>query len=140
MDEASSFAFGGTRNAMVMKWPDRITEVNSLRNQFHHVIDIAPTILAAAGLNRPETVNGIKQMPVDGVSMEYSFNDADALSARKTQYFEIFGNRAIFHEGWIASCFHGRVPGSGLRAMSLAEIKRSGSFTTLTRTFRKVRI
>ncbi|GIR36245.1 MAG: hypothetical protein CM15mP49_16300 [Actinomycetota bacterium] len=110
MDEASSFAFGGTRNAMVMKWPDRITEVNSLRNQFHHVIDIAPTILAAAGLKWPETVNGIEQMPVDGVSMEYSFNDADALSARKTQYFEIFGNRAIFHEGWIASCFHGRVP------------------------------
>ena len=102
--------FGGTRNAMVMKWPDRITEVNSLRNQFHHVIDIAPTILAAAGLKWPETVNGIEQMPVDGVSMEYSFNDADALSARKTQYFEIFGNRAIFHEGWIASCFHGRVP------------------------------
>lgn len=95
---------------MVMKWPDKITEVNTLRDQFHHVIDIAPTILRAAGLDWPQTVNGVEQMPVDGVSMEYSFNDSQAPSERITQYFEIFGNRAIYHKGWIASCFHGRVP------------------------------
>ena len=102
--------FGGTRNAMVMKWPDKITDVNTLRDQFHHVIDIAPTILEAAGVEWPETVNGIKQMPVDGISMKYSFNNSQAHTKRETQYFEIFGNRALYHKGWIASCFHGRVP------------------------------
>ncbi len=102
--------FGGTRNAMVMSWPRGIQGGNSLRSQFHHVIDIAPTILEAAGINWPKKVNGIKQTPTHGVSMQYVFDDADIPSKRKTQYFEILGNRAIYHDGWIASCFHGRVP------------------------------
>ena len=102
--------FGGTRNAMVMSWPRTITGGSELRSQFHHVIDIAPTILEATGIKWPKKVNGIRQMPVDGVPMQYTFNDGGVPSRRSTQYFEILGNRAIYHKGWIASCFHGRVP------------------------------
>ena len=102
--------FGGTRNAMVMSWPSAIDQAGELRNQFHHVIDIGPTILEAAGIEWPENVNGIKQDPVDGVSMQYLFDNPLEKSRRQTQYFEILGNRAIYHEGWIASCFHGRLP------------------------------
>jgi arylsulfatase len=102
--------FGGTRNAMALQWPAAIAEPGGLRTQFHHVIDIAPTILAAAGITPPTSVNGVEQLPVDGVAMQYCFNDAEAPSQRVTQYFEMFGNRALYHDGWIASCFHGRVP------------------------------
>ena len=101
--------FGGTRNGMALSWPRRIGDAGALRTQFHHVIDIAPTIYAAAGVTPPARVNGITQMPLDGVSMEYTFA-VDGPSARTTQYFEILGNRAIYHDGWIASCFHGRLP------------------------------
>ncbi len=80
------------------------------RSQFHHVIDIVPTILEAAGIEPPARVNGVAQKPIEGVSMRYSFDDAAAESRRTTQYFEIFGNRAVYHQGWIASCFHGRLP------------------------------
>ncbi len=102
--------FGGTRNAMVMSWPAGIHQTGELRNQFHHVIDIGPTILEAAGIKWPDHVNGIKQAPIDGVSMQYLFENPSEESRRHTQYFEILGNRAIYHEGWIASCFHGRLP------------------------------
>tara|TARA_Y100000590_G_scaffold175361_1_gene200409 strand:+ start:1464 stop:3794 length:2331 start_codon:yes stop_codon:yes gene_type:complete len=102
--------FGGTRNAMVMSWPSVIHQTGELRNQFHHVIDIGPTILEAAGIEWPDSVNGIKQNPIDGVSMQYLFDNPSEKSHRQTQYFEILGNRAIYHEGWIASCFHGRLP------------------------------
>ncbi len=102
--------FGGTRNAMVMSWPSEIHQTGELRNQFHHVIDIGPTILEAAGIEWPDSVNGIKQYPIDGVSMQYLFDNPSEKSHRQTQYFEILGNRAIYHEGWIASCFHGRLP------------------------------
>lgn len=102
--------FGGTRNGLVMRWPASITAKGELRTQFHHVIDIAPTILAAAGLEAPTSVNGTDQTRMDGVSMAYSYETAEAPSRRTTQYFEILGNRAIYHEGWMASCFHGRVP------------------------------
>ena len=102
--------FGGTRNAMVMSWPSGIHQTGELRNQFHHVIDIGPTILEAAGIEWPDSVNGIKQNPIDGVSMQYLFDNPSEKSHRQTQYFEILGNRAIYHEGWIASCFHGRLP------------------------------
>ena len=102
--------FGGTRNAMALQWPAAINEPGGLRPQFHHVVDIAPTLLAAAGVAAPTHVNGVEQLPVDGVAMQYCFNDADAPSQRVTQYFEMFGNRALYHDGWIASCFHGRVP------------------------------
>jgi hypothetical protein len=102
---------GGTRNPMVVSWPAKIKDKGGLRSQFHHVNDIAPTLLEAAGLTQPEEVNGIKQKPMEGVSFAYTFADgAEKAADRKTtQYFELFGNRAIYHEGWMASVFH-KVP------------------------------
>ena len=103
--------FGGTRNALAVSWPKTIGDAaGGLRSQFHHVIDILPTVLEAAGIEAPEEVNGIPQMPIHGTSMGYCFEKEDAPSRRSTQYFEILGNRAIYHEGWMASCFHGRLP------------------------------
>ena len=102
--------FGGTRNATVVAWPKEIKDAGGLRSQFHHVIDIMPTILEAAGIAAPDAVNGVPQQPLEGVSMAYTFADKDVASRHTTQYFEILGNRAIYHDGWIASCFHGRVP------------------------------
>jgi arylsulfatase A-like enzyme len=97
--------FGGTRNGMVMSWPARINDAGGIRNQFHHVIDIVPTILEAAGLPEPEVVNGITQKPIEGVSMVYTWDkaNANAPGRRTTQYFEMFGSRAIYDNGWIAS-------------------------------------
>lgn len=96
--------FGGTKQGMAMSWPGHITDVGGIRTQFHHVIDIAPTILEAAGLPQPETINGVKQRPMDGVSMAYTWDKPGAAkpSERQTQYFETLGNRAIYHEGWVA--------------------------------------
>ncbi len=102
--------FGGTRNPMVISWPKRIKDAGGLRSQFHHCIDIVPTILEAVGISEPSIVNGAPQKPIEGVSMLYSFDDAKAPSPRRTQYFEMMGNRALYDNGWIASCFHGRVP------------------------------
>lgn len=102
--------FGGTRNAMAVSWPAQITDAGGLRTQFHHVVDVMPTLLAAAGIQIPTVVNGLQQLPVDGVSMLYAMQGTNGPSTRTTQYFEMFGNRAIYHDGWIASCFHGRVP------------------------------
>ena len=102
--------FGGTRNGLAVRWPRRITDRGGLRTQFHHIIDITPTLYEAAGIEAPATVDGIEQMEMHGVPMGYTFDDADAPSTRRTQYFEILGNRAIYHDGWIASCFHGRLP------------------------------
>ncbi|MDG1205403.1 MAG: arylsulfatase [Pseudomonadales bacterium] len=102
--------FGGTRNAMVLSLPDRIKEQGGLRSQFHHVIDVVPTILELVGIDAPEKVNGITQSDIQGDSMVYSFADEALKSTHETQYFEILGNRGIYHDGWIASCFHGRLP------------------------------
>lgn len=102
--------FGGTRNALAVSWPKGITARQELRTQFHHVIDIFPTILEVTGIDMPTKVNGVEQDPVHGHSMTYSFTDGDAPSNHPTQYFEILGNRAIYHDGWMASCFHGRLP------------------------------
>ncbi len=102
--------FGGTRNGMVLSWPARIKDAGGRRSQFHHVIDLSPTILEAATIDPPVEVKGIKQAPIEGVSMLYSFDTAEASSKRTTQYFEILANRAIYHEGWVACCFHGRTP------------------------------
>jgi arylsulfatase A-like enzyme len=97
--------FGGTRQGMAISWPGHIKDVGGIRTQFHHMIDIAPTILEAAGIQAPDTVNGIKQKPIEGVSMAYTFDQANsnAPSKRDTQYFEMVGNRAIYHDGWIAA-------------------------------------
>jgi len=98
--------FGGTRNGMVLHWPKGIKAKGEVRSQFHHVVDVAPTVLEAAKLPQPKVVNGIKQRPMDGVSMLYSADNAKAADRRKTQYFEMFGNRGIYHEGWTASTRH----------------------------------
>ncbi len=102
--------FGGTRNALGIRWPAGIAKGGELRSQFHHVVDLAATIYDVANITAPTWVNGIQQMPIEGTSMRYSFNDDVALSTRRTQYFEILGNRAIYHDGWVAACFHGRPP------------------------------
>jgi arylsulfatase len=104
--------FGATRNGMIISWPAWIADVGSTRFQFHHVIDVMPTILDVIGLAEPEMVNGAAQKPIEGVSMAYTFDRANAnvKSERSTQYFEMLGNRALYHEGWIASCRHGRLP------------------------------
>ncbi len=95
--------FGGTRNGMAMSWPARIKDKGGIRHQFHHVIDVVPTLLEAAGLPEPVMVNGIAQRPIEGVSMAYTWDDAAAPGQRTTQYFEMFGSRAIYHDDWIAS-------------------------------------
>ena len=98
--------FGGTRNGMVIHWPKGIKENGGLRSQFSHVIDIAPTVLEAAGLPAPKSVNGVVQTPIEGTSLIYAFNDANAPERHQTQYFEMFGNRAIYNDGWLARTIH----------------------------------
>jgi arylsulfatase A-like enzyme len=101
--------FGGTRNPMVVHWPKGIKAKGEQRTQFHHVIDVVPTILEACKIPEPKIVNGIPQKPIEGVSMLYSFDDAKAKDRRTTQYFEMFCNRAIYHDGWVA-CSHFGTP------------------------------
>jgi len=98
--------FGGTRNGMIIHYPDGIKEKNGLRTQFSHAIDIAPTILETADLPEPKVVNGVPQTPIEGTSLAYSFNDAEAAERHTIQYFEMFGNRAIYHNGWFARTIH----------------------------------
>ena len=95
--------FGGTRNGLVISWPARIKDKGGIRTQFHHVIDIAPTILEAVGVQSPAMLNGVPQKPIEGVSMVYSFDDANAPSTHRTQYFEMLANRAIYNDGWVAA-------------------------------------
>ena len=98
--------FGGTRNGMVFHWPKGVKARGEVRSQFHHVIDVAPTALEAAKIPQPKTVNGVAQRPMDGVSMLYTTDNAKAAERRKTQYFEMFGNRGIYHDGWVACTRH----------------------------------
>jgi len=98
--------FGGTRNGVVVHWPSGIKAKNEIRSQFCHAIDIAPTIFEACKIPAPTMVNGIKQRPIEGTSMLYSFDDANAPTRHTTQYFEMVGNRAIYHEGWVARTIH----------------------------------
>jgi arylsulfatase len=98
--------YGGTRNGLVVYWPKQIKAPGEVRSQWHHVIDVAPTILEAAGLPEPKVVDGVEQTPIEGVSMLYSFNDAKAKDRHLTQYFEMFGNRAIYSDGWYAGTIH----------------------------------
>ncbi|MFV0476919.1 MAG: arylsulfatase [Parahaliea sp.] len=99
--------FGGTRNGMVISWPKTITDMGGLRSQFSHVIDIAPTILAAANIEQPRTVDGVEQVAMAGVDIGSTFDSAKAPAVRDTQYFEVGGHRAIYHDGWVAATFHG---------------------------------
>jgi len=98
--------WGGTRNGTIVHWPAGIESAGEVRQQFHHVIDIATTVLDVAGLPEPHEVNGFAQMPLHGTSMRYSFDAADAPDRRRTQYFEMFVNRGIYHEGWTAVTRH----------------------------------
>ena len=104
--------YGGTAQGVAMSWPGHITDAGGIRRQFHHVIDIAPTILEAAGIPLPDTINGIQQRPMDGVSMAYTWDKAGANTAsrRTTQYFEMLGNRAIYHDGWLAATTPATLP------------------------------
>lgn len=112
--------FGGTRNGMVLHWPAGIKSKGEVRSQFHHVIDVAPTIYEAVGVPSPKIVNGIAQRPIEGVSMNYSFDNGAAADTRKTQYFEMIGNRAIYHEGWFAGTIH-KAPWEGQPRRPLQE-------------------
>ena len=98
--------WGGTRNGAIVHWPKGIEARGEVRHQFHHVIDVAPTVLDAAGLPEPKQVHGVAQHPMEGVSMRYAFDDADAADRRETQYFEMFCNRGIYHRGWTAVTRH----------------------------------
>jgi arylsulfatase A-like enzyme len=98
--------WGGTRNGTIVHWPKGVKGKGEVRSQFHHVIDVAPTILELAGIPQPTFVNGVQQHPIEGVSMAYAFNDAKAAEQHETQYFEMFGNRGIYHKGWTAVTRH----------------------------------
>jgi arylsulfatase A-like enzyme len=98
--------WGGTRNGTIVHWPKGVKGKGEIRSQFHHVIDIAPTVLELAGLPQPVFVEGVQQRPIEGVSMAYSLNDAKAAEQHETQYFEMFGNRGIYHKGWTAVTRH----------------------------------
>jgi arylsulfatase A-like enzyme len=98
--------WGGTRNGTIVHWPRGFKARGEVRNQFHHVIDVAPTVLEAAGIPQPATVDGVPQIPIEGVSMAYAFDDAAAPGRHETQYFEMFCNRGIYHEGWAAVTRH----------------------------------
>ena len=98
--------WGGTRNGTIVRWPNGIQAKGEVRNQFAHCIDVAPTVLEAAGITEPSSVHGVTQHPMEGVSMAYCFDAADAAERHETQYFEMFGNRAIYHLGWTAVAKH----------------------------------
>ena len=112
--------FGGTRNGMIVHYPKGIDAKNEIRTQFSHVIDIAPTVLEIAGLPEPKVVNGVPQTPIEGTSMVYSFNDADATERHTIQYFEMFGNRALYNNGWFARTIH-RAPWENTNLPNLEE-------------------
>jgi arylsulfatase len=98
--------YGGTRNAMITHWPNRIKAKGELRSQWHHVIDVVPTILEATGMPQPRIVNGVPQRPIEGVSMVYSWDEPRAPDRHQIQYFEMFGNRGIYFDGWFAGTVH----------------------------------
>ena len=126
--------WGGTRNGTIVHWPKGIKAKGEIRSQFSHVIDVAPTILEAAGIPEPLSVNGIAQSPIEGVSMLYAFDDAKAAERHETQYFEMFGNRGIYHKGWTAVTRHTT---HGLREKSPLSTTMCGSSTTPPRTGRQ---
>jgi arylsulfatase A-like enzyme len=115
--------FGGTRNGTIMSWPKGIEDAGTIRQQFHHVIDVVPTILEVIGISEPSMVHGVPQKSIEGTSMAYTF-PADAVDEpthRFTQYFEMFGNRGLYHDGWMASCRHGRLPWINVGSFDFAD-------------------
>ncbi|MEZ4495328.1 MAG: sulfatase-like hydrolase/transferase [Thermomicrobiales bacterium] len=104
MDQQVASHFGGTRNPMIISWPERIKDAGSLREQFLHVIDIVPTLYDLCGITPPRELNGVQQKPIEGRSFADVFDDASAISKRTTQYFELGCNRGLYHDGWMASC------------------------------------
>jgi arylsulfatase A-like enzyme len=115
--------FGGTRNGLVISWPKQIKQPGEVRSQFCSVIDIAPTIIEAAGVKAPTTINGLKQKPIEGTSLVYSFNDAKAPTQHTTQYFEMIGNRGVYHDGWVACTTPMRLPWQGATDSSPDDFK-----------------
>jgi arylsulfatase len=113
---------GGVRNGLVISWPDRIKKQGELRTQYHHVIDIMPTLLEAAHINAPTQVDGVEQQRMDGTSMMYSFDAPDAQSTRHTQYYEIQGNRAIYHDGWLANTTPRNMPWDMVRVRPNSDV------------------
>ena len=108
---------GGQQDPLVISWPKSIKAQGEIRTQYHHIIDIMPTILEAAGIEAPESVDGVKQQPLDGIAMNYSFDDASAEDRRTVQYYEMFGNRGIYADGWKAVARHGeRMPWNNIGA------------------------
>ena len=131
---------GGTRNPMAIRWPAKIAPDATPRSQFHHCNDVVPTIYEVLGITPPRVVNGVPQDPIDGVSFAYTFDEPDAPGRLITQYFEIMGSRAIYHDGWMASAIGPRlpwVPGVPPGIRSGRPIKTSGACTTSTRTGRR---
>lgn len=115
---------GGVRNGLVISWPERIKQTGAIREQYHHVIDIMPTLLEAAGVPAPKRVDGVEQQPIDGVSMVYSFDKPQAVSQRQTQYYEILGNRGIYHDGWLANTTPRNMP------WNIAKVRAGSDVTT----------
>ena len=115
--------FGGTRNGMVISWPGHIKDKGGIRTQFHQVIDIAPTILEAVGVQSPSVLNSVPQKPIEGTSMVYTFDNAKAPSKRRTQYFEMFANRAIYNDGWIACTTPPLAPWAGGNTIDVDDYK-----------------
>ncbi|RYZ42838.1 MAG: arylsulfatase [Myxococcaceae bacterium] len=115
--------FGGTRNPMIVSWPREVEDKGGVRFQFHHVIDILPTLLEVIGISEPTVMHGVPQKPIEGTSLAYTFDakHADAPSHRTTQYFEMFANRALYHDGWMASCRHGRLPWVNMGSVDFEE-------------------
>jgi hypothetical protein len=101
---------GGVKDPLIVHWPKGIKDKGKIRTQFHHIIDIVPTILEAVGVEQPAQIGGYTQSPIEGVSMLYSFNDANAPTTKQVQYFEMLGNRGIWYKGWKAVTYHGRLP------------------------------
>lgn len=117
--------FGGTRNGTIISWPKKIKDTGKVRSQFHHVIDILPTILEVVGIAEPVMLNGVPQKPIEGVSMAYTFaSENEAKPSKRTiQYFEMFGHRALYFDGWIACCRHGRLPWINFGSVDFSEDK-----------------
>ena len=114
--------YGGTRNGMVMHWPNGFSSKGEVRSQWHHVNDVASTVLEATGLPEPKMINGVEQIPMDGVSMLYATDNSGAKGRHTTQYFEMFGNRAIYHDGWLARVVH-RIPWENIPINTLQQDK-----------------